>query len=377
MIPVWITDAAAVTSLGNDLQSLWKSLLEGKTGIKQVRRFSAECYRAEIAACVKGLEPSGDRSMVHALIDRLLMSMGPVPRDCLLFTATAKAGIDNLERMSRGIPADRRDILPLRVGQIVSKRLGLIGEGINISAACASSTVALAQGASLIASGRANAVLVCCLDLLTEYVFSGFSALQAMSPDPCRPFDRDRRGMTLGEGAAALLLMSGQRARKDGREHLGTISGWSITNDASHITAPAADACGLIQAVRLAKRKARLPREKIAAVCAHGTGTVHNDVMELTAFRETLGGREVPIFSVKGAVGHTIGASGGIETAICLKSLADRIAPPTVGFRNPEKGAEGLVSPSPAAIKGDFILKTSSGFGGVNAAIVLGKGALP
>ena len=113
--------------------------------------------------------------------------------------------------------------------------------------------------------------------------------------------------------------------------------------------------------------------EEIAAVCAHGTGTIYNDRMELDAFQQIFHGRKLPVFSVKGAIGHTLGAAGGIETALCLKVLATNTAPPTIGFVNPEDGAQGQVSADKQTIDGDFLLTTNSGFGGINAALVVGR----
>jgi 3-oxoacyl-[acyl-carrier-protein] synthase II len=167
--------------------------------------------------------------------------------------------------------------------------------------------------------------------------------------------------------------MSPERGKREGRSPLGTVVGWSITNDASHITAPSEDGHGLIQAVRKALRKADLEKETIASICAHGTGTIYNDMMELTAFHEVFGNHKIPIYSVKGAIGHTMGAAGGIEAAICLRSLENGIVPPTAGFRNPEKGAEGMVNSNPVSMTGNYVLSTNSGFGGVNAAIILGS----
>ena len=247
------------------------------------------------------------------------------------------------------------------------------GNGICVSASCASSTIAVAHGAALIESGRAEAVLVCCGDLITEYHFSGFSALKALSPFACRPFDRGRQGLSLGEGAAALLLMNAARARRENRDQLGTILGWGISNDATHITAPAKSGRGLVQAVDQALRSARRKPEHIAAISAHGTGTVYNDLMELNAFRQVFGERKLPMYSIKGTIGHTLGAAGGLEIILGLKTLSTRMTPPTVGFSNPEKGAEGQVSSGPQAVSGDYLLTTNSGFGGVNAAIVLGR----
>jgi 3-oxoacyl-[acyl-carrier-protein] synthase II len=276
--------------------------------------------------------------------------------------------------MRQKIPADPNDILLASIPGIASNKLGLKGRAINISAACASSSIAIARGAALIATGRADAVLVCCLDVVTEFVFSGFSSLKALSPIPCMPFDRKRNGLSLGEGAATLMLMSRERAEREGRPHLGTVSGWGIAGDAHHITAPARDGSGLIKAVRSALRSAMLEEGDISAISAHGTGTIYNDRMELTAFRHLFGRRKVPVYSVKGAIGHTMGAAGGIEVALGLKTLSEKVVPPTVGLSNPEDDAADLVSVSAREMTGDYLLTTNSGFGGTNAAIILKRG---
>jgi 3-oxoacyl-[acyl-carrier-protein] synthase II len=254
--------------------------------------------------------------------------------------------------------------------------LKLEREGMNISASCASSTIAIAQGAELIVSGWTDAVLVCCMDLVTEFVFSGFSALQALSPEPCRPFDKNRSGLSIGEGAAALLLMSNTRARQEDRPHLATILGWGSANDAHHITAPAADGCGLQQAVNQAMTKAKCKPSDIAAISAHGTGTIYNDQMELNVFNQIFADQPSPVYSIKGAIGHTMGAAGGIEAAVGIHTLRENIVPPTTGLRNPEKEAEGRVRAEPMPFYGDRLLTTNSGFGGINAAIILSKGSM-
>jgi 3-oxoacyl-[acyl-carrier-protein] synthase II len=375
-INVWVTDAVTVTPFGDNLNALWLAVLAGKSAIRPLRRFAVEGYHAGIASWIEDLEAIDNRSIGHFLTERLLRQLGPMPPNTLLITATTKSGIDNLERIRRGVPADPGDVLPGSLFEDIRCQLKLTGECFNIGAACASSTVALAQGAELIASGYTNAVLVCCMDLVTEFVFSGFSSLQALSADPCRPFDRDRNGLSLGEGAAALLLMNAEKARQEGRSHLGTILGWATANDATHITAPARDGRGLRQAVLKALDIAGRNSNEIAAVCAHGTGTVHNDLMELNAFTHIFGNRRLPIFSIKGSIGHTLGAAGGIEAAVGLRTLSEQMAPPTVGFSNPEMGAENKVSFQPLTFSGDCLLTTNSGFGGINAALILEKGSL-
>jgi 3-oxoacyl-[acyl-carrier-protein] synthase II len=166
-------------------------------------------------------------------------------------------------------------------------------------------------------------------------------------------------------------MMSRARAEKENMPSLGRVLGWGTANDATHITAPARNGRGLIQAIQEAFRMAGMQAEEISAVSAHGTGTVYNDAMEITAFREVFGKRNLPVFSVKGAIGHILGAAGGIEAVLGLKALSDRTAPPTVGLSAPMEGAKGMVSGRPVNFSGNRLLTTNSGFGGVNAALVL------
>lgn len=363
------------TALGGDLDRTWEGLLKGDSAIEPVRRFRTDSYNSGIAACIRDLEPSGPRSMVYALLDRLFSTMEPVPADSFLITASTKAGIDTLERHARGLPADIHDCLFSHISDYISSRFSLTKGGVNINTTCASSTIALIKGASLIELGRADSVLVLCYDLVAEYVFSGFCALQAMSPVPCMPFDRNRRGMSLGEGAAALLLMDKERAKREERPRLGLLEGWGVSNDAFNITAPDIDGLGLAQAVKKALGMSDIPEDAVSAVCAHGTGTPYNDSMEIKAFRRVFGDRGLPVFSVKGAIGHTMGAAGAIEAAVCLRAMDEGVVPPTTGFTDPDKGAEGLVCKSPVITELEYMLSTNSGFGGVNAAIILGRGA--
>ena len=371
---VWVTDATSVTALGRNLEELWQRLLWGCSAIAPVKRFSVKGYKSRFAACIEDLNCRGPLSAIHDLLNLLLEGMGSTPPDARLYTATTKAGIDNLERVRQNEPVDASDILVGAIAKQVGRQLGLIGPGTNISAACASSTIALAKGAALITAGREECVLVCGIDLVTEFVFSGFSALGALSPNPCMPFDRERSGLTLGEGAVSLLLMKADRAKKEGRPHLGTILGWGVANDAFHVTAPASDGRGLLLSMKQALKQADLEPEAISAICAHGTGTVYNDHMELTAFDRLFGDRKLPVYSIKGAIGHTLGAAGGIEAASGLKSLSEGLAPPTVGFSKGEGRTTGRVSSQPAVIPGNYLLSTNSGFGGINAALILGKG---
>jgi 3-oxoacyl-[acyl-carrier-protein] synthase II len=373
MKSVWITEAEVVTSIGNSLEATWNAAMKSKRGMGPIGRFSAKAYEEGIAALIDDLTWTSERSIIDELLDRLFSGKQSIPSDTALITATTKLGIDNLERQRRGESVRVGDILPSSMPEMVSTKLGIGKRGFNISASCASSTIAIAEASGMIATGMAEVVLVCCADVITEFIFSGFSALKIVSPFPCRPFDRDRSGITLGDGAAMLLLMSEDRAKKEGRSCQAVIRGWGVANDAFHITSPVEDGSGLVAAIGKAIKRAAIKADDIPAVSAHGTGTIYNDLMELKAFNQVFGGRKMPIYSVKGCIGHTLGAAGGIEVSLATKALAEQIIPPTAGFENPEEGAEGRISSRPAPFKGNYMLTTNSGFGGINAAIILEK----
>jgi 3-oxoacyl-[acyl-carrier-protein] synthase II len=253
----------------------------------------------------------------------------------------------------------------------VAERLGIGPLGFDINAACASSTVGMAIGAQMIARGEYGSVLICAADVVTRFVFTGFSVLKALTPTICRPFDKARDGMCIGDGAVAILLADAKTARKHKLNKLAHLSGWGISNDANHITGPPRDGAGLVMAIETALRMARLSPADTQAFCAQGTGTLFNDSMELEAIEAVFGDRRFPVFSIKGAVGHTLGAAGGIDAAICDHALAHKLIPPTVGLETPESKAAGRVSNQAQAFEGRNILTSNSGFGGVNAALVL------
>jgi len=369
MTEVCISQAQVVTGLGPDLESLWQGVMAGRSAIRPLTRFDTGRYLSANASWIEGLESGGSR--IYPLLDRLWEGFGPLPSGCSLITASTKGCVDVMERLQAGLESDAAAVPMENLLEKVGARFGLNGTGININAACASSTIAVGRAAAMIARGKTDAVLVVCLDLVSEFVFSGFSALQALSPGACRPFDRNRDGLTLGEGGAAVLLMSRERAAREGRPEMGIVAGWGAANDATHITAPARDGCGLIQSVRQALSRAAIEPGQIAAVSAHGTATPYNDQMELTAFGTLFGERRLPIHSVKGSIGHTLGAAGGIEVALGLRCLEAGMLPPTVGLLEPEEAGQGQVSDGPQPIRGSYLLSTNSGFGGVNAALIL------
>jgi 3-oxoacyl-[acyl-carrier-protein] synthase II len=371
---VVICKAAVVSALGEGLDRLWHGLLAGQSGIGELTRFDCGNYISRYAATIDGLKAGSGRSLLDDLLERVARQLGPVPADSRLLTASTKGEIDLLTESCRNGKPVPETVLFEPFVRKVAGRFELESGGVNINAACASSTIAVMRGAGMIAAGRADAVLVYAADLVSEFVFSGFSALQALSGVICRPFDRNRNGLNLGEAGVALLLMSAERARSEGRPVLARVAGWGAANDAHHVTAPARDGSGLILACRQALEKAGIEGRQLAAINAHGTGTVYNDAMELTAFNSLFGDRLPPLHGVKGSLGHCLGAAGAVEIAIGCRALHDRKIPGTVGCELPEEAGRGRLSAMPQEISGDYLLCSNSGFGGINAAVVLQGG---
>ncbi|MCK4502015.1 MAG: beta-ketoacyl-[acyl-carrier-protein] synthase family protein [Desulfuromonadales bacterium] len=371
MNKVVISQIATVTALGDGIEPLWQGLLAGDTGIAPVTRFDCKNYISGYAACIDDLQAPANSSLLDTVLARVAGQMGDLPKDCRLLLASTKGEIDRLtaaRRQQAEIPAA---VLSVPLLDKVSQQFGITAGAININAACASSTIAVARAAAQIAAGDAEAVLVYAADLVSEFVFSGFSALQALSPQPCRPFDCNRDGLTLGEAGVALLLMSETAAQQCNEKPLAYVSGWGMANDAHHVTAPSRDGNGLILACQQALAKGEIDSTQIAAINAHGTGTIYNDAMELTAFNAIFSDSLPPMHGVKGSLGHCLGAAGGVEIAIGCRALEQQLIPPTVGCVDAEEAGQGQIKAVAQKISGDYLLCTNSGFGGINAAVIL------
>jgi 3-oxoacyl-[acyl-carrier-protein] synthase II len=249
---------------------------------------------------------------------------------------------------------------------------GARGGSLVISAACTSSSAAAARAAALVRNGASDCVLVVACDSVTEFIYSGFSSLMALDNVPARPFDRCRAGLSVGEAAAFALIMSEDRASRENRQVLGSIAGWGLSNDANHMTGPSRASEGLILAITKSLRSAGIAAADIGFISAHGTGTVYNDAMEMRAFRSVFKDDAVPVYSIKGGIGHTMGAAGLVELLVALRSLREGMAPPTVNLRNSDSDADGWVSDRARPLPGNgAALMTNSGFSGINTALVL------
>jgi 3-oxoacyl-[acyl-carrier-protein] synthase II len=247
---------------------------------------------------------------------------------------------------------------------------GIKGPASIVSSACASSSTAIAMAASAIHAGESDCALVVAVDCVTEFVFAGFSSLGALAPEKAQPFDINRKGLSLGEGAAIILLMSEERAKQEKRNLLGQVAGWGLTSDANHMTGPSRDGRGLSQAIGQALQTADVSSDDIFSICAHGTGTRFNDAMEITAF-ESIFKRPLPAYSIKGGCGHLLGAAGLVETIIAMKSAETGMVPPTVNLQNPEPSTSVFFTPMSGLANSGITLSTNSGFGGVNSALIV------
>jgi 3-oxoacyl-[acyl-carrier-protein] synthase II len=237
-----------------------------------------------------------------------------------------------------------------------------------VSAACVSGLIAIQQGAKLIQRGVVDAVLVVGVDHLSAFVIAGFTALKAIDPTGCRPFDRDRCGLSPGEAGAALVLVRADLAPGGSIK----IPGWASSNDANHLTGPSRDGSGLALAIRSALTMAKLSPQVIDYVNVHGTGTPYNDAMESLALQTIFGTACPPFSGSKGMLGHTLGAAGVAETILCVLAMQEKILPGTPRLSTPAEGtpASIVLAPRPAT-KLNCVLKLNTGFGGLNGALIL------
>jgi 3-oxoacyl-[acyl-carrier-protein] synthase II len=247
---------------------------------------------------------------------------------------------------------------------------GFQGSAMIVANACAAGANAIGHAADLIRSGMAEVVLAGGYDALCELVFAGFDSLQTLAPDACRPFDRNRTGLMLGEGSAFLVLESEEHARRRGAPIRGSVAGYGQTTDRLHLTQPAQDGSALAGAMKQALDSARMEPSQVGYINAHGTGTRFNDGAEATAFLGIFGGTDVRISSTKAALGHTLGAAGAIEALLCLMALETGDLPPQINVTDPEPDIAHLLVHPGERKRLDAAMSVNLGFGGSNAALI-------
>ena len=245
------------------------------------------------------------------------------------------------------------------------------GPRLTVTDACTSGADAIGLAMDLIATGQCQCVLCGGADALSLVPHTGFARLMIYSDQPCRPFDRDRKGLNLGEGAAALVLESAEHARSRNAKVLGQVLGYGNASDAHHFTAPHPEGRGLATAIRSALQQAGLAAADMAFVNAHGTSTRENDKVEGRLLSTML--PNVPVWASKGGTGHTLGAAGALEAVLTLEALRRGSVPGSLGFCNIDPEIGFAPTQGPLSVSLPFALSTSLGFGGGNAALVLGR----
>jgi 3-oxoacyl-[acyl-carrier-protein] synthase II len=388
---VAITAAGVVSPLGFGLNETADALRTARDCITQVTRFSVTNCRCKTAGQIPDERladhaaeaPRAERlhraaqMMIFALGEALQQSRGFVPD--LTVVGTTSGGMTFGEEYYRAIRAHRssRHIPSLIANYSPQKAIVDAQEAFGISApcqvianACASGTNAIGHAFECIRSGKCQRVLTGGYDALSELVFVGFDSLQAATPDRCRPFDRARSGLVLGEGAAVLALENLETAQSRGANILAEIVGYGISTDNHHLTQPNPNGEGAARAMRMALQRARIAPTDVDYVNAHGTATPFNDAAEGRAISELFGG--VPISSTKSMMGHSLGAAGAIEAVISILALRDQLLPPNINFELGDADLELNVvanTARPANLR--TVVSNSFGFGGTNASLVL------
>ncbi|SFT25707.1 beta-ketoacyl-[acyl-carrier-protein] synthase family protein [Mucilaginibacter polytrichastri] len=286
------------------------------------------------------------------------------PKTGLIISST-KGNISLLETEENNSALQKRIGLNTSA-QLIAGHFGFINQPIIISNACISGVMAIVTGMRLIQSGQYDQIVITGADVISKFVLSGFQSFQALSTERCKPFDKNRKGLNLGEGAATVILSGDEKYQGNIR-----VTGGGITNDANHISGPSRTGQELGDAIIKAMNNAGVKAEDIGLISAHGTATPYNDEMEAKAIM-LAGLQKAPVSGLKGFYGHTLGAAGLIETILAKQSMEQNTLLPTLGFQETGTAPLNIINAvSNAAIK--HCVKTASGFGGCNGALVLSK----
>ena len=376
---VVVTGMAVVSPLesGDGLEMFWKELLAGKCAIKEVKSFDTGRYECKIAGEVKGFEHTGTERWINFL-------------DFAFKEALADAGVDAgaggfglyIGTVLGGILAgqeawkENKHTLPeeyyLYSGErYLTDKYKIKGPVLTVSTACASGTDALGMAYRNILWGKADVMVAGGADTLSEFAFCGFNNLKALTKTKVRPFDKNRDGLALGEGAAFLVLEEADAAKKRGARIYGRITGYASRADAHHMTGPDKEGRGLASAIKAALKEAGISKPDY--INAHGTGTIYNDAMETKAIKLAFGNPayEIPVSSIKSVIGHSFGAGGAIEAAACLLAIKNGAIPPTINYQEKDPECDLDYVPNTAR-KADIktAISLSAGFGGQNAALL-------
>ncbi|MBI5562850.1 MAG: beta-ketoacyl-[acyl-carrier-protein] synthase family protein [Deltaproteobacteria bacterium] len=359
---------------GAGLAVFWDGITSGRDTIKEVSAFSCAPYPTH-AACEAGAPVSGprwlaflDRAMRDALDDS---GVDPGSANLGLYLGTVLGGIiEGQKAWADSIEAPPSYYLHGGVDYL-RERYGIAGRAATVSTACASGTDAIGMARRSILWGETDVAIAGGADAFSEFAFSGFSALRALTKGRVRPFDKGRDGLALSEGACLLVLEEEQAAMRRGARIYGRIAGYASRADGRHLSAPDREGRGLASAILAALKEGGITAPDY--INAHGTGTIYNDAMETRAIKLAFGmaAYDIPVSSIKSMIGHSFGAGGAIEAAACLLALKNGVMPPTINYqeRDPECDLDYVPN---SARKGDIktAVSLSAGFGGQNSALI-------
>ena len=402
---VFVTGVGVISSIGLGKTAFFRALERGSSGISRVSSFDAATLGRERAGEVKDFEARDHltHSERHrmgrcsamavaaarmALIDAFLQPADlEGPRTAVVLGTTMGEARILAELDRQWIVGGQEAIVRARVPRYgsallaihVARAVGARGAVLTLPAACAAGNYAIGVALDLIRAGRADVVVTGAAELLQELQFSGFVRLAAMAPERCQPFDLNRQGLLLGEGAGVLVLESEAHAGRRGAQLQAEVGGYGISCDAYHITRPHPEATGSVVAMRDAIARSGIEPSEVDFVNAHGTGTKHNDVAESKVIHDVFGERRLPISSMKSMLGHCMGAASALEAIGCIFTLENGIYPPTIGYETPDPECHlNVVANVAQRGKGEIVINNSLAFGGYNAVTVLAKpGVLP
>ena len=405
---VVVTGMGAITPIGNDVETFWNSLKNGTVGIGPITTFDTADFKAKLAAQVKDFDPKQymDNKAARRM-ERFSQFAVAAAREALedagidmtkedpfrvgVSVGSGIGGLDAIERETKKmIEKGPNRINPLLVPLMISNmaagnigiQFGLKGKNINVVTACATGTHSIGEAFRSIQDGEADVMVAGGSEAsITPIGIAGFAALTALSTseDPMRasiPFDKERNGFVMGEGAGIVVLESLEHAQARGAKIYAELGGYGATCDAYHITSPAEDGSGAAKAMEVAVADAGLTMEDVDYVNAHGTGTHHNDLFETRAIKLAFGdhARKLKINSTKSMVGHLLGAAGGVEFIDCVKSIQEGFVHVTAGLRVDDEECDlDYTKGQGVAMDVNCAISNSLGFGGHNATLLVKK----
>lgn len=405
---VVITGMGAVTPIGNDVVNFWNNIKEGTCGIDVIKSFDISEYKCKLGAEVKDFDVTValdkrearkmDKYCQYAMVaaDEAIKDSGldvqAIDSERLaVVVGSGVGGLSTIEQeykklMEKGPNRVSPFLIPMIIGNIaagsIAIKYGAKGMCTSVVTACATGTNAIGDAFHMIQDGRADIIIAGGAEgSITPLALAGFTSLTALtkSEDPLRasiPFDKERSGFVMGEGAGIVILESLEHAQKRNAKIYAEVKGYGATCDAYHITSPAPSGEGAARAMVMALKDGDVKAEEVSYINAHGTSTPYNDKFETAAIKSAFGeyAYKIPISSTKSMTGHLLGASGAIEAIVCVKALEESFVPATIGYSVPDEDCDLDYVPNigrPQQLK--YAMSNSLGFGGHNATILLKK----